>query len=278
VTDQEDRSLPVKEESFQRLTGVHVQVVCRLVQEKEVRWKKSEDGQFESTPLATREHGHLLIHLVAAEEEASEVPACNRCFNGDRGAKRFNHGGAVETSGAYLREIRRDYTLRNLNLAAEWRKDPSDALQKRGLPRTIRTDDANPLAPTECDALRAGDDASRRLAISNLCLHQAHGLCGTSTRTCGRDREACPALRCDHWLNRRQPALMLVHLAVLPMASIRLDQLALSCDLLRPSLGVSLCVQLSRFALLRICRVVPTESRDGMVANLPDSIHNGIKE
>mgnify|MGYP006204773283 CR=1 FL=1 len=95
--------------------------------------------------------------------------------------------------------------------------------RQRGLPRTIRTDDANPLATPECDALRTGDDASRWLAISNLCLHQAHGLCGASTRTCGRDREACPALRCDHWLNRRQPALMLVHLAVLPMASIRLD-------------------------------------------------------
>jgi hypothetical protein len=77
----------------------------------------------------------------------------------------------METSGAYLREIGRDYTLRNLNLAAEWRKDPSDALQKRGLPRTIRTDDANPLATPECNALRAGNDASRRLAISNLCLH-----------------------------------------------------------------------------------------------------------
>ena len=206
------------------------------------------------------------------------MPACNRCFNGDRGAKRFNHGGAVETSGAYLREIRRDYTLRNLNLAAEWRKDPRDALQERSLPRTIWADDANPLAPTECNALRAGNDASRWLAISHLRLHQAHGLCGASTRTCGRDGERCTALRCNHWLNRRQPALMLVHLAVLPMASIRLDQLALSCDLLRTSLGVSLCVQLPRFALLRICRVVPTESRDGMVANLPDSIHNGIKE
>jgi len=171
VTDQEDRSLSVKKESFKRLTGVHVQVICRLVQKEEVRWKKSEDGQFESTPLATREHGHLLIHLVAAEEEASEVPARNRCFNRDRGAKRFDHGGAMETSGAYLREIGRGYTVRNLDLAAQWGKNPSDALQKRGLPRTIRTDNANPLTTPECNALRAGNDASRRLAISNLCLH-----------------------------------------------------------------------------------------------------------
>jgi hypothetical protein len=184
----------------------------------------------------------------------------------------------METSGAYLREIGRDYTLRNLNLAAEWGKDPSDALQKRGLPRTIRTDDADSLATSECNALRTGDDASRWLAISNLCLHQAHGLCWASTRTCGGDGERCSSLRCNHWLNRRQPPLMFVHLAVLPMASIRLDQLALSCDLLRPSLRVSLCVQLPRFALLRVCRVVPTESRDSMIANLPDSIHNGIKE
>jgi hypothetical protein len=242
VTDQEDRSLPVKEESFKRLTGVHVQVVCRLVQKEQVRWKQSENGEFESTPLATREYGYLFVNLIATEEEPSEMPTRYRRFNGDRGAKRLDYCRAMQAGRAHLREIGRDDTVRNLNLATEWWKDSSDALQQGGLPRTIRTDDANPLTTPECNALRTGDDSSRRLTISDLCLHQAHGLCGASTRTCGRDGKCCSSLRCNHWLNRRQPPLMFVHLAVLPMASIRLDQLALSCDLLRPSLRVTLCV------------------------------------
>ena len=71
---------------------------------------------------------------------------------------------------------------------------------------------------------------------------------------------------------------MLVHLSVLAVTPIRLNQLLLPRDLFRPSLSISVSIFLFCLSLLGVRRVVPTESCDRMIAHLPDSIDDRVEE
>jgi hypothetical protein len=69
---------------------------------------------------------------------------------------------------------------------------------------------------------------------------------------------------------------MLVHLGVLAMASIRLNELSLTFDLFLTAICVALVTLIGGTALLRIGAVVATEASDVMSADLPDSIDDRI--
>ena len=71
---------------------------------------------------------------------------------------------------------------------------------------------------------------------------------------------------------------MLVHLGVLAMASIRLNEFTLARDLLLATIGVALVTLIGGTALLRIGAVVATEARHVMGADLPDAIDDSVKE
>ena len=71
---------------------------------------------------------------------------------------------------------------------------------------------------------------------------------------------------------------MLVHLSVLAVTPIRLNQLLLPRDLFRPSLSISVSIFLFCLPLLGVRRVVPAESCDCMVPHLPDPIDDRIEE
>ena len=71
---------------------------------------------------------------------------------------------------------------------------------------------------------------------------------------------------------------MLVHLGVLAMASIRLNEFTLARDLLLATICVALVALIGGTALLRIGAVVATEARHVMGADLPDAINDSVKE
>ena len=71
---------------------------------------------------------------------------------------------------------------------------------------------------------------------------------------------------------------MLVHLGVLAMASIRLNEFTLARDLLLATICVALVTLISGTALFRIGAVVATEARHVMGADLPDAINDSVKE
>jgi hypothetical protein len=70
-------------------------MVRRLVEEEEIGRQQPKDCQFEATPFATREHGHLLINFVSAEEESGEVATSDGCLNGNGSPKRLNDSCSV---------------------------------------------------------------------------------------------------------------------------------------------------------------------------------------
>ena len=71
---------------------------------------------------------------------------------------------------------------------------------------------------------------------------------------------------------------MLVHLGVLAMASIRLNELPLTFNLFLTAICVALVTLIGGTALLCIGAVVATEASHVMSADLPDSINNRIQE
>ena len=177
-----------------------------------------------------------------------------------------------------LCEIARHNTTCNLDLSAERREDPSDALEKRRLSSAIRSHDPNALSAAQRNTARRGDRARRRLSVSNDRLNQTHRLSRSATGTSGGDRERCATLRRHHRLNRREARLMLVHLSVLSMTPIGLNQLLLPRDLFRPSLSISVSIFLFCLPLLGVRRIVPAESCDCVIAHLPDPIDDRIEE
>ena len=69
-----------------------------------------------------------------------------------------------------------------------------------------------------------------------------------------------------------------MHLGVLAMASIRLNEFTLARDLLLATICVALVTLISGTALFRIGAVVATEARHVMGADLPDAINDSVKE
>ncbi len=75
-----------------------------------------------------------------------------------------------------------------------------------------------------------------------------------------------------------EPRLVLVHLPVLALAPVRLDQRLLAGDLRVARLGVLAHPRVPRLALARIRGVVATERGQPPVAQLPDAGHGRIQE
>ena len=199
-------------------------------------------------------------------------------FNWYRCAQCLNHRCPVQPCRTNLCEITRHNTTCNLDLPTEWREDPSDALKERRLAGAIRPNNADTLSAAQRNTARRGDRARRRLSVSNDRLNQTHRLSRSATGTSGGDCERCATLRRHHRLNRREARLMLVHLSVLSVTPIGLNQLLLPRDLFRPSLSISVSILLFCLPLLGVRRIVPAESCDCVIPHLPDPIDDRIEE
>ncbi len=68
---------------LQRLSGVEVEVVGRLVEDQHVRLRRHQDGERQAAPLAAGQPRHRLLGLLAREEEAAEQRA--RLAGGEAG-------------------------------------------------------------------------------------------------------------------------------------------------------------------------------------------------
>ena len=84
VADEEQRAVVVGERLGQHVARFHVEMVRGLVQHQEVRAREQELGEREPRLLAAREHGDLLVDLVAREQERAEDAAQARHVVGER--------------------------------------------------------------------------------------------------------------------------------------------------------------------------------------------------
>ena len=77
---------------------------------------------------------------------------------------------------------------------------------------------------------------------------------------------------------RLEPLLVLVHLGVLAVAAIPLDELPLARDLLGRGVRVLALPGIRRLALLEVRGVAALERRQPAVAQLPDAGHDRVQE
>ncbi len=87
-----------------------------------------------------------------------------------------------------------------------------------------------------------------------------------------------PGLRHVDPVEPREPGLVLVHLPVLALAAIRLDERLLARDLRIPRLGVPAQARVAGLALAGVRRVVAAEGRQAPVAKLPHARHRRVEE
>src|SRR5262249_57703931 len=71
--DQEDRAGVVLERRLEELEGLDVEVVCRLVEDEDVRGTGEEAREEQPVPLAAGEHAHRRVRAPRREEEVAEV-------------------------------------------------------------------------------------------------------------------------------------------------------------------------------------------------------------
>ena len=182
----------------------------------------------------------------------------------------------MESCCPNLGEIARHHATSNLYISVEGWEEASNGLEQRRFTSAIGTNDTDTFTTTEGKAARAGDLNLRRLSIADGCLaeSQRFSWAAPSPFRCNRERDRLPLTY--HGFDRRQTALMLMHLCVLAMASIRLNELALTFDLFLTAICVALITLIRGAALFRIGAVVATEARYVVSANLPNSIDDGI--
>src|SRR5689334_18416396 len=75
VRDEDQRARKLLETDLQRLDGLHVHVVGRLVHEEHVRLREHELAVDHAALLAARQHFHLLLDFIAGEEQPPERAA-----------------------------------------------------------------------------------------------------------------------------------------------------------------------------------------------------------
>src|SRR6266566_774422 len=73
VAHQDDRALVVLQSVLQRLDGLHIQIVGRLVQYHEVRRSQCEERQGHARPFTARQGRRVALHVVPGKTEAAEV-------------------------------------------------------------------------------------------------------------------------------------------------------------------------------------------------------------
>ena len=164
-----------------------------------------------------------------------------------------------------------------------------DRAQQRGLAGTVRTDDpdavaARRLQPADPDDRNAlGLARHRRKAGDHVFERDDHvaGPNGTASQQRRRAQRhaGLGARRGDAvLLELLQPPLVLVHLRVLAMAAIALDELEFAGRGLCSGVGVLALPRVALLALHEVGRVRAAKRRDVAVAQLPDARHHGVQE
>ena len=240
----EHRRLAAAEERFERLPGGDIEVVRGLVEQQQVGGRDAQQGQLQPRPFATRELRHGLEHVLAPEQEPGEIRACRAVLDPRRRQDRIHDRGSRDGRVADLGQVAGLDVRTQAHEPVERRQHARDGAQERGLAGAVRPDDADAVAAGRLQARHAQDGHSLgcgrapREADEHPFQRHRHvpgARRATAEQRLGRQRQLLLLPRCLR-LRREQriePLLVLVHLGVLAVASIPLDELPLARDLLR---------------------------------------------
>ncbi len=289
VGHDEHRRRGLPQERLERLAGRYVEVVRGLIEQQQVRGRDAQQRQLQPGALAARQLGHGLEHILTPEQEAGQVGPGRSVLDPAGGQDGVHDRRARDGRLPDLGQIPRLDVAAQTHEPIERRQDASDGPQERRLARAIRPHDPDTLTPGRLDPCDPQDGhASWRGRVSREA--DEHGLqrqChvtgtrrATAEQRLGRQRQ--PRLRAGRFRlrseQRIEPLLVLVHLGVLAVAAIPLDELALARDLLGHGVRVLAPAGIRRLALLEIRGVATLEWRQTAVAELPDAGDHRIQE
>ena len=164
VGDEQQRAREGLQRVLERLAGLEVEVVRRLVEDQHVGAGLDEDGQRQAPALAAAEPVERLVDLLAAEQEAPEQRA--RLVGRQAGALRggLEHGAraaALELLGV-LAEVADLHVVAGAQPAAVELAPPDERLDERRLARAVGPDERDVLAALE-PQLGVGEQDARRI-------------------------------------------------------------------------------------------------------------------
>ena len=150
VGDEEHRAGEGAESRLERLAALEIEVVRRLVEDEQVRAARDDEGEREPAALAARQRRDgLLVLLPAGEQELPEELLGLRTAEAGGGDGRVEHRPALVKLGLVLGEVRRHDAVAQLDPAGVRFAAPEDGLEERRLPRAVRADERDVLAPLE---------------------------------------------------------------------------------------------------------------------------------
>ena len=117
-------------------------MVRRFVEDEEIRFLEKETQERETCLLSAGEHGDLLEYVIAAEQEHPE-DISGFLLSEIEGVTHFVKDGKLGVESLLLlRVVAHLHIIAELDDAAVCRLFSGDELQKRGLARAIRADEA----------------------------------------------------------------------------------------------------------------------------------------
>ena len=152
MRDEQDRARERLERRLERLAGLDVEVVRRLVEHEEVRPRGDEQRERQSPSLPAGERGHgPLVRLPPGEEEPPEERLGARPREPGRGGCRIEHRAARRELEPVLREVAGHDAVPDGDLPVLDGMPVEDRCEQRRLARPIRADEPDLLAALDDD-------------------------------------------------------------------------------------------------------------------------------
>jgi hypothetical protein len=221
-------------------------------------------GSSSRRTFAAGQQAYLLERVVTPEQEARQVPAGLARRDGHRLEERVEHRRSGEGRRPELGEVAELDAVPERHGAVERRELARDGPQQGRLAGAVGTHDADPVTATRGEERGMGDPGGREVADDEV-LHPDDRLARADRPS--PDEPLARQSELPRCLGRLlllreealEPRLVLVHLRDLPVAPIRLDQLALAGDLLLVGVGALGGEGVALLALPVVGRVVAAE-------------------
>ncbi len=278
VRDEQHGALKLGERAYERVAGVHVEVVGRLVEDQELRRVASGEREQEPGTLATGKAGDRRLRPVRVEAEAGELAAHLRGRRAREGAGHVIHRGfgGIQLLRLVLREVADAETRRAAHLAGQWCKAPGEQFGEGALAVAVGAQKRHAVVRLQAQ-VQPTQHRAAVIAGGNLVERQDRGREGFRLgKVEARGRVLDDALDCWQPLQRLEPALRLPGLGRLGTEAVheRLHMRPLRRDPLR---GASLLQGLLRADAYEL-RVAARRQADAARIEVGDAVHGAVEQ
>ena len=152
VRDEHERALELEQRRDERLDRFEIEMVRRLVEHEHVGFLRHDAAEDQPRGFAAGERAHLLVHVVAREEDATELRHGSRSVLRRQGVGDDSSGvaaGIEQELAMVLRKVADVRLVAPVDLAGVRRDVLGRNLEQRRLAEAVRTDDRDALAAAD---------------------------------------------------------------------------------------------------------------------------------